>query len=230
MHRKRDARRARDRCQKLKAREELAARESKTREELATCEELAKSEARQAREQREAWKKRDEMREFNKEFTLPETWPRLEVGEWKPILGAKEVSKMQTNDERATHVRLLFAAIGTPAPPLLGEPLLHAFFLRSSPHAPYLRGTAPRVLTKAPMKAKANEEKGAEPAGSPKPYFPPNSVSARHIRRSPLGHRGTVGDTRPGPGQREFLVELAHLVALLPCLALLTGLTCFGLR
>ena len=120
MHRKRDARRARDRCQKLKAREELAARESKAREELATREELAKSEARQAREQHETWKKRDESRVSDQACQLaeilPKDLPRPETVDWSPTFKVRDINRARVTDERATHVLPLFAAIDTPTP------------------------------------------------------------------------------------------------------------------
>ncbi|KOO53306.1 hypothetical protein Ctob_016588, partial [Chrysochromulina tobinii] len=157
--------RARDRCQKLKAREELAARESKAREELATREELAKSEARRAREQHETWKKRDESRASDQACQLAETLlkdlPRPETVDWSPTFKVGDTNRARVTDERATHVLLLFAAVDTPMPPPLGIALC-ASILRSTPHAPYLRGAAPRVFGKATPKAKTKEEKDSE--------------------------------------------------------------------
>ena len=180
MHRKRDARRARDRCQKLKAREELAARESKAREELATREELAKSEARRAREQHETWKKRDESRASDQACQLAETLlkdlPRPETVDWSPTFKVGDTNRARVTDERATHVLLLLAAVDTPMPPPLGIALC-ASILRSTPHAPYLRGAAPRVFGKATPKAKTKEEKDSEQVREPKPHFPPTRVA-----------------------------------------------------
>ena len=197
MHRKRDARRTRDRCQKLKAREELAARESKAREELATREELAKSEARQARERHEAWKKRDESRASDQACQLakilPENLPRPETVDWSPTFKAGDVNNTRVTDERAAHVLLLFAAIDTPMPHLLGVALCTSI-LRSAPHAPYLRGAAPRVFGKTTPKANTEEEKDSEQVKDPKPHYPPNTYGAHHISRS-WRYRYTASDS-----------------------------------
>jgi hypothetical protein len=223
MHRKRDARRARDRCQKLKAREELAARESKAREELATREELAKSEARQAREQHETWKKRDESRASDQACQLaeilPKDLPRPETVDWSPTFKVGDINRARVTDERATHVLLLFAAIDTSMPPLLGIALC-ASILRSTPHAPYLRGAAPRVFGKATPKAKTKEEKDSEQVKEPKPHFPPNSCSSHHISRS-WRYRYTASDPWKAAclGKIKDAIEsyrCAHTMAIVP--------------
>jgi len=169
----RKVRRARDarKTRKVEARELQQTQVHDTQRALAS----QQLEARQAREQHEAWKRRDEMREFNKEFALPETWPRPEACEWKPIFATREVSKMQANEDRATHVRLLFTAISTPTPSLLGI-ALYASVLRSSPHAParIARSAAPGWYDLAP----------------PRRWPPPHSDARAHAgtaRGRPLG-------------------------------------------
>ena len=192
VRRARDARKAR----KFEARELLCAQAREARRALA----VQQLGARQALEQREAWGRRDELRKLNQACPLPKNLPRPETVEWKPTFETRGTNDARASEERASHVRLLFANIdggapvlpplhvapctfdgGTPAPPPLHVAL--CALLPRQPPAPYMRGVAPRVFGKALPKDMG--ELG--PACLRKPYFPPNSMSIHHIMRSSVG-------------------------------------------